>query len=150
MGDLTETYPDWIGRLVLACLPEGQEPIAMYYSWDFDARVIPTVVVLPNLLVGIELTLLERTDSLFSVACSAVGLDDVVRVSSTGRAWIGGEPGVKPEQFGIELRRDLPPFGATIRLPLARNDYRGNGDDARDAARAVAEVLMSIGFRQMR
>lgn len=143
MATLTETYPSWIGRLIAGCVPEGQDPIAMYYSWELDARVVRAVVVLPNSLLGIELTLLERTDSLFSIASSSV---EVVRVSFEGRAWIGGEPGAKAEQFDIELSRDLPPFGPTISLPINRNDYRGNRDDARQAARAVADVLMSIGF----
>ncbi|HEX6581799.1 MAG TPA: hypothetical protein VF195_13150 [Actinomycetota bacterium] len=127
-------------------MPKDEEPLAVYYSWEDDARVAPVLVVLRSSLVGIELTLLERTDNLFSIAYSAVSIHDVARVSSTGRAWIGGELGVKLEEIDIDLNRDLPPFSATIHLPVARNDYRGDRDDAREAARAVADAVMSIGF----
>jgi hypothetical protein len=106
--------------------------------------------VLRGSLVGIELTLLERTDTRFSVISSALGLEDVVRVSASGRAWIVHEPGVALDRFEIELSRELPAFGTTIQLPMARYDYRGNRDDALQAARGVADAIMSIRFAPKR
>jgi hypothetical protein len=146
MATSMDTHPKWLGHLIAGCLPDDEEPVAVYYSWDDDTRLVPVLVVLRGSLVGMELTLLKGTDARFSVTSSAVALDEVVRVSSSGRAWSVHEPGVALDRFEIELSRDLPAFGATIQLPIARNDYRGNRDDAIQAARGVADAIMSIRF----
>jgi hypothetical protein len=142
------THPTWIGRVLRGTLPVTVEPLAVYYSWEFDTRTIPTLLVLPSALVGVQIDFVGHSQVL-SVTRSAISLDDVVRVTTTMRSALVGSDGdpasTETQSVEIELRRELPPFDSVIKLPLSRNDYRGNWDEWRNAARSVADALLSLG-----
>jgi hypothetical protein len=107
------THPTWIGRVLRGTLPEAAEPLALYYSWEYDARSIPALLVLSTALVGVHMEVVGRAGVL-SVTRSSVRLDEVARVSTTMRTAIvgsGAEPVLTDTQaVEIELRRELPPL----------------------------------------
>jgi hypothetical protein len=142
------TYPTWIGRVLRGTLPEAVDRLAVYYSWEYDTRRIPTLLVLPSALVGVQMEVVGHSQVL-SVTRSAISLDDVVRVSVSMRSAIVGsdvDPApTETQSVEIELRRELPPFDSVINLLLSPNDYRGNWDEWRNAARSVADALLSFG-----
>ena len=43
----------------------------------------------------------------------------------------------------IEFGGELLPFGSSISLPIAREDYRGDTDVARQAARRITDGLIA-------
>lgn len=78
-----------------------------------------------------------------NVSVAAVPLERVARVGLASRAWLGTEPDAAVQEVEIEVEGELPLFGSSIRLPIARNDYRGDTDAARHATRRIAEVLIA-------
>ena len=144
-----ETYPTWIGGVLKDALAEGLEPRAVYYSWEYDSRRIPALVVLPTALVGVQIEFIGHSTAL-SVSRASVGLDEVVRSSVSMRSALmnGVEEAypVQTQDVELELHRELPPFGTTIRLPLSKNDYRGDWDAQHRVARSVADALLSLSI----
>jgi hypothetical protein len=143
-----DTYPAWIGPVLRGALPEGLEPLAVYYSWEYDSRRIPALLVLPTSLVGVSIEFVGNS-TVLSVTRTSIGLDDVLRVSVSMRTALMSpemqENPMETQEVELELRQELPPFGSAIRLPLSKNDYRGDWDLWKRAARSVADALLLLG-----
>jgi hypothetical protein len=138
-----DTYPAWVGRLLNAVLPRGEQPLAMYYSWTHDERAVHVVVVLPTALVGVEMAFVDHSDQALNASVAAVPLHRAARVRLASRAWLGSDPDAALQNVEIEIDGELPPFGSSISLPIARDDYKGDADVARQVARRIADVLIA-------
>jgi len=144
-----DTHPAWIGRVLRGALPEGIEPLAVYYSWEYGSRRTPALLVLPTALVGVLIEFVGNS-TVMSVTRNSIGLDDVARVSVSMRTGlmspeVDDDP-MDTQEVELELRRDLLPFDSTVRLPLSKNDYRGDWDAWKREARSVADALLSLGI----
>jgi hypothetical protein len=115
----------------------------MYYSWTHDVRAVPVVVVLPTALVGVEMTFVDHSQQALNVSVAAVPLHRVASIRLASRAWLGADPDAALQNVEIEIDDELPPFGSSFSLPIARDDYRGDADVARQVARRIADVLIA-------
>jgi hypothetical protein len=106
-------------------------------------RAVPVVVVLPTALVGVEMTFVDHSQQALNVSVAAVPLHRVASLLLASRAWLGANPDAALQNVEIEIDDELPPFGSSITLPIARDDYRGDADVARQVARRIADVLIA-------
>jgi hypothetical protein len=61
--NLFTTYPRWIGSVLREVLPEGEGPLAVYYSWEYGSRKVPAIIVLRNALLGVHLEFVNSPTS---------------------------------------------------------------------------------------